>query len=67
MSPAQTRNVISASTCFGQFPHSVRSCTPQSISGKSRRSSAAQFPSDHPPVLTASGLPVLESACSDPT
>ena len=26
-----------------------------------------QFPSDHPLVLTASGHPVLESACSDPT
>ena len=45
----------------------MRSCTPHSISGKSRRSSVAQYPSDHPPVLTASGLPVLESACSDPT
>ena len=67
MSPAQTRNVISASTVFGQSLYSVRSCTPQSISRKSRRSSAAQFPLDHPPVLTASGLPVLESACLDPT
>ena len=34
MSPAQTRNVISASTILGQSPSSVKSCTPQSISRK---------------------------------
>ena len=67
MSPAQTQNVISASTILGQSPNSVKSCTPQSMSMKSRRSSTAQLPSDHPPILTASGLLVLESACSDPT
>ena len=59
--------MISASTVFSQSPCSVRSCTPHAISGKSRRSSAAQFPLDHSLVLTANGLPVLESACSDPT
>ena len=41
MSLAQTRNVISVSTILGQSPNSVRSCTPQSISGKSKRSSTA--------------------------
>ena len=37
------------------------------MSAKSRRSPTAQLPSDHPQALTASGLPVLESACLDPT
>ena len=39
MSLAQTRNVICASTILGQFPSLAKSCTPQSMSGKSRRSS----------------------------
>ena len=67
MSPAETRNVISASKILGQSPSSVKSYTLQSMSAKSRRSSTAQLPSDHPQALTASGLLVLESTCLDPT
>ena len=37
------------------------------MSRKSRRSSTVQLASDHPQALTASGLPVLESACSNLT
>ena len=45
----------------------MKSCTPQSMSGKLRRSSIVQLASDHPQAVTTSGLPVLESTCSDPT
>ena len=67
MSLAQTWNVLTASTIFGHSPGSVKSCTPQFISGKSRRTLTVQLARDHPQALTVSGLLVLESAYSDPT
>ena len=67
MSPAQARNVSSASIILGHSPSSVKSYIPQSIFGKSRRTLIVQLARDHPQALTASGLPVLESTCLDPT
>ena len=67
MSSAQTRNVLSASTILGHSPGSMKSCTPQSIFGKSRRTSDVQLTRDHHQALTASGLLVLESTYLDPT
>ena len=63
MSPAQTRNVLSASTILGHSPGSVKSCTLQSISGKSRKTLIVQLAQNHPQALIASGLPILISAC----
>ena len=67
MSPAQAWNVFNASTILGHSLSSVNNSTPLSIFGKLKRTLAVQLAQDHPQALTTSGLPILESACSDPT